>query len=498
MVKETPSIGRIIGMIAFTVSCIGILMYLWITFGGSIPLRPEGYRVKVQFPEATQLAQEADVRISGVNVGKVKTKVPDRATGLTEATLEIQARYAPIPLDSNAVLRQKTLLGETYVELTPGSREARKLTDGGNLPSGQVAKTVELDEIFRTFDPKTRRAFGTWLDQQGRAVDEGGKALNDALANLTPFAQDVDSVLRVLDSQEEATRGLVRDTGEVFGALTERQGQLRNLIQGSNRVFETTAARDRELADTFVALPTFLREARTTTRRLTDFALKTDPLIDQLRPAARELSPTLIDLKALAPDLRGLFADLDPLIEVSRPGLPALERTLEDTRPFLARIEPYLRDLQPAFDYLSLYRREIAAFFANATAATGATEISDLTGTTLNYLRTTNPLNPEILAGYPDRLATNRANAYTELGGFEQLARGLPVFGSYQCQNPPPEPRLRADDPILEEDYRRLTEEFVFTEDNRGKAPPCREQRPLGRIVGQDGRYPQLRPLPAP
>ena len=188
MVKETPSIGRIIGMLAFTASCIGILMYLWITFGGSIPLRPEGYRVKVQFPEATQLAQEADVRISGVNVGKVKTKVPDRATGLTEATLEIQARYAPIPLDSSAVLRQKTLLGETYVELTPGTRDQKKLADGGRLPSGQVAETVELDEIFRTFDPKTRRAFGTWLDQQGRAVDEGGQALNDALATLTPFA----------------------------------------------------------------------------------------------------------------------------------------------------------------------------------------------------------------------------------------------------------------------------------------------------------------------
>ncbi|MEJ7789513.1 MAG: MlaD family protein, partial [Thermoleophilaceae bacterium] len=495
MVKETPSIGRIFAMIAFTASCFGILLYLWIVFGGSVPLRPEGYRVQVQFPEATQLAQEADVRISGVNVGKVKTKIPDRQTGLTEATLEIQARYAPIPLDSKAVLRQKTLLGETYVELSPGTREAKKLQDGGELPSGQVAETVELDEIFRTFDPKTRKAFGTWLDQQGRAVEDGGKALNDALATLTPFAEDLDAVLRVLDSQEESTKGLVRDTGVVFGALTERQGQLRRLVESSNRVFETTAARDRELADTFVAFPTFLRETRATTRRLSDFALKTDPLIDQLRPAARELSPTLVDVKALAPDLRGLFRDLDPLIKVSRDGLPALERSLEDTRPFLGRLEPYLRDLQPTFDYLSLYKREIAAFFANATAATGATEISDLTGTTLEYLRTTNPLNPEILAAYPDRLATNRANAYTEPGGYDQLARGLPVFGSFQCLNPPPAPRLRDDDTVLEEDYRRLTEQFVFTSQN-GKAPPCRQQAPLGRVVNQDGRFPQLRPIP--
>ena len=70
-------------MIAFTLSCVAILLYLWLVFGGSVPLRPEGYRFEVKFPEATQLAQEADVRISGVNVGKVKKKEPDRDSGLT-------------------------------------------------------------------------------------------------------------------------------------------------------------------------------------------------------------------------------------------------------------------------------------------------------------------------------------------------------------------------------------------------------------------------------
>jgi len=371
MVKETPSFGRILGMLAFTASCAGILLYLWLTFGGAIPLRPEGYRVHVKFPEATQLAQEADVRISGVNVGKVKTKIQDAETGLTDAELELDDKYAPLPSDAEAVLRQKTLLGETYVELSPGSRDAAKLGDGGLMPAGQVSPTVELDEIFRTFDPKTRAAFGTWMDQQGRAVGEGGQALNDALATLTPFAQDVDAVLRILDRQEEATRGLVRDTGVVFGALTERRGQLRQLIENSNRVFETTARRDSELADTFVAFPTFLRETRATTRRLTQFAEDTDPLITQLRPAARALSPTLRSLSATAPDLRGLFRDLDPLISVSRAGLPALERTLDDTRPLLRRIEPFLRDLQPVFDYVGLYRRELAAFFAGKARELG-------------------------------------------------------------------------------------------------------------------------------
>ena len=77
MQKQAPSVGRILVMVLFALSCFGILLYLWLVFGGSTPLKPQGYRFKVNFPEATQLAQEADVRISGVPVGRVKKKELD-------------------------------------------------------------------------------------------------------------------------------------------------------------------------------------------------------------------------------------------------------------------------------------------------------------------------------------------------------------------------------------------------------------------------------------
>lgn len=497
MVKNPPSLLRIGAMVAFTASVVGILLYLWLTFGGPVPLRAEGYRFHVQFPEAAQLAKEADVRISGVNVGKVKEKLPDRRNGLTDVTIELDDEYAPIGRDTRAILRQKTLLGETYVELTPGDRGGGELADGGELPSGNVSPTVELDEIFRALDPKTRNALRAWLDQQGRAVGTGGKALNDALGNLSPLAENGADVLRILRRQDTATAGLVRDTGAVFEALSERRGQLRGLIESSNRVFETTAARDRQLAETFVALPTFLRETRATTDRLTDFAADTNPLVTQLRPAARELSPTLISLKGLAPDLRGLFRDLDPLIKVSRRGLPALERTLDDTRPLLARLEPFLRNVQPILSYLGLYKREIAGFFANDAASTQVTDLPPGSSRPLHYLRTTNPLNPENLAAYPRRLPSNRANPYTEPGGYKQLAGGLPVFGRYLCEATGPASVLGPVGPLLPPDLRGLVEQFAFAGSATGAvpAPPCREQAPLGRFVGQGGRYPQLRPI---
>ena len=88
--------------------------------------------------------------------------------------LEIDARYAPLPKDTRAILRQKTLLGETYVELSPGGAgpgSGDEATIAGRRQAAARARwreTVQLDEILRTFDPETRQRFSTWLDQQGR------------------------------------------------------------------------------------------------------------------------------------------------------------------------------------------------------------------------------------------------------------------------------------------------------------------------------------------
>ena len=86
--KQAPTLGRILVMAIFTLSCFGLLLYLWSAFGGPVPLKPHGYRFETSFAEATQLAQEADVRISGVNVGRVKKL--DLGDGRTDATIELR------------------------------------------------------------------------------------------------------------------------------------------------------------------------------------------------------------------------------------------------------------------------------------------------------------------------------------------------------------------------------------------------------------------------
>jgi virulence factor Mce-like protein len=512
MQKTRPSIARLALMAVFALSCFGILTFLWVSFGGSVPLAAKKYQVKVDFPEATTLAEQADVRISGVPIGKVQHKQLDGHA--TQAVLSIDSRYAPLPSDTRAILRQKTLLGETYVELTPGHHNAPKIADGGSIPPGHVAQTVQLDEIFRTFDPKTRLAFRIWLDQQGAGFKNRAADLNAALGNLAPFEQDTTTILQILNEQKGDVTRLVSNTGTVFNSLTERDAQLRSLIENSNLVFGTTASRDVKLQEAFRAFPTFLDESQRTALRVTKFAKNANPLITQLRPAARELSPTLIDLHGLAPDLKGLFKDLNPLITASKAGAPAIRRILDDTRPVLAQLDPFLRNLNPIIDYLGLYKQEIASFFALDAASTQAVDRPQGANLPVHYLRTANPLNPENLAAYPRRLSTNRSNPYPEPLAYNN--HPMKVFGTYLCGTAPP-PVLNTTPPppgtelpyslgsvlpalptpvatLLPPALGNLVQTYAL---GSGAAPPCVEQAPNGRFLGQPGKYAQVKAAPA-
>ena len=298
-------------------------LFLWIAFGGPLPLKPEGYRFTVPFTEATQLAAESDVRISGVSVGKVKSIELSNKGDYADAVIELDSPYAPIPDNTRAILRSKTLLGETYVELTPGSKSAPSLPEGGSLPPAQVASSVQLDEVFRTFGKQTRQNFKAWMQGSAAALKGRGADFGQALAELEPFSESANRALRILDTQQHAVRGLVRSGGDVFQALSERQGQLRGLIQNSDRVFSTTAQRNQDLADTFRILPTFQRETRLTLQRLNTFAIDADPLVQQLRPSVKQLSPTFEAVGRAAPDLQrffeGLSGTIAPRTRGSRP-----------------------------------------------------------------------------------------------------------------------------------------------------------------------------------
>ena len=313
-------------MAIFTLSCFGLLLYLWSAFGGPVPLKPHGYRFHAEFAEATQLAQEADVRISGVNVGRVKKL--ELGEGRTDATIELDDKYAPIPEDARAILRQKTLLGETYVELTPGTQGAPKIPENGRLETTRVADTVELDEIFRAFDKKTRESFQVWQQDLGEGIEGHGQDFSDALGALTPFAENSTAVLKVLNSQERATQEAIKNTGVVFDALTERNGQLAEWIVNSNRLLETTANRDDQIRALWRAFPSFIDNSSAALRDLAAYAENTRPLMVELQPVAKQLSRFLVNAKGLSNNFDQFFIGQGQLQKAAIKGLPASSRFL--------------------------------------------------------------------------------------------------------------------------------------------------------------------------
>src|SRR3712207_1697609 len=184
MIKVAPSLSRIMAMVIFAFSCFGILLFLWLQFGGATPIKPEKYLVKVGFPEAVGLLQDVDVRTAGITIGTVRDVEIEEHSKRAVATLALDREYAPLSRDARAILRRKTLLGETFVEITTGSKEGPKVADGGRLSNSAVAPTVELDEILQTYDQRTRDAFQIWQQQLGVAVGKRGEDLSNVLNRL--------------------------------------------------------------------------------------------------------------------------------------------------------------------------------------------------------------------------------------------------------------------------------------------------------------------------
>jgi ABC-type transporter Mla subunit MlaD len=270
---------------------------------------------------------------------------------------------------------------------------------------------------------------------RGRGLD-----LSNAFAELEPTFTDAEKVLRVLDTEQNAVRQLIRNGGTVFEALSERRGQLSSLIRNSDRVFTTTARRNRELQETFIVLPTFLDESRLTLRRLERFSLNSDPLWRQLLPAAHQLTPVVRDLGRSSHELHGFFKGLRPVVAGARDAFPALRRLLvTDLPPLLNDLPPFLREFNPFLTVVSQYRRELAAFLGNASSAINATGAGvESAGTPVKYLRVLAPLGPHALAAFDQRLGSNRTNAYSQPLAYRGVgAGGIPSFETAQCAGGP-------------------------------------------------------------
>jgi virulence factor Mce-like protein len=500
MQKRAPTLGNILVIILFVLSCFGLLMFLWESFGGPLPLKPKGYRFQVAFPRTLALAEQSDVRISGVNVGHV-ISVSLGKDGRTHATIEVSGKYAPVPANLHALLRQKTLLGETFVQLNPQGRRGRNLPDGGQLANSQVEPSVTLDDILSAFDAKTRRDFQIWQEAAAEGINGRGEQINADFAQLEPFVEHGNRLVTLLNSQEGAVKALVKNTGVVFNALASRDHQLEGLIVNGEHTFKAAAEGSQAFANAFRALPTFERNSRIALKELDRFAADASPFLDEFKPAERQLSALLNAAKPFAPQFDKFLTSLGPLTKAAKRGLPDVKKTLDLTTPVLENLRPVLHNLDPFLQYTGEFVPELQAFFANLTAASQASvkngnieAIGGQKGPKQHYLTAMQVLSPESLAVYPNRTGTDRANAYPLPGTYRSLLSGLPVFSASACSNSAPSVSGPANETISEELIQQIIQFKVANAPetaNKVPAPSCNQQGP-STFNGQSSQFPHV------
>ena len=501
MQKRAPTLGNILVIVLFTVSCFGLLLFLWESFGGPVPLKPKGYQFTISFPRSLLLAEQSDVRIAGVNVGHVLS-VKAGPEGRAVANVELTSQYAPIRKNTHAILRQKTLLGETYVQLIPEGdplgRSGPYLPDGGRLPDSQVEPSVTLDDILSLLTPKTRRDFQIWMESAAEGITGRGEQINADFAEFQRFAEDSNKLVGILASQEGALSATIRNTGEVFDGLGERDHQFQGLIVNGQKTFHAFGEESQAWARTWKAFPAFEHGSEVAFKELDRFAANTSPFLDEFRSTELALSALLHQAKPFAPAFDQFLTSLGPLTDAAKKGLPRVPSINNLTIPLLENLRPILHNFDPFFQYLGDYVPEVQAFFANFTAATQA-HLGDSNtqnqGPLLHYLRTMQVFTPESLAIYTKRVGTNRANPYFQPGAYRTLANGgLQVFETGSCANSAPAVSGPSNETISETLIEQLIQFHIANKPesaNEVPAPACNQQGPF-TFNGQTSQYPHV------
>ncbi|MTD44387.1 MCE family protein [Conexibacter sp. W3-3-2] len=469
MGTRPPALSQIAVAVVFALSVFGFTLFVWKSFGGTVPLEPKGYEVQVLFGrDAAQLTSNASVRIAGVPVGRVVRTEPVGTR--IRATIDLERRYAPLPADARAIVRAKTLLGETFIELTPGTKGRTPVPDGGTLPAGNVQAAEGLDDVLASFDAPTRQALKDFLGDVDTALDGRADDISAVLGNAAPAARDLRRTLDVLDAQRPALRALIRDSATTLQTIADREGDLRELVVAGDEVLDATADRNAQLTATIRELPGFLRDVRSFSGAVEDTAREAAPTLRTLRPVARQLRPSLQEAIRLGPSLQRLARGIDPVVTAARRGLPALTRVVDAARPLVGVLDRAGRDLVPVIRFVDAYREDLVAGAATVAAATNYT-VPGPGGRPNRALRVLSPIWSEGLLGAEKRSPTNRYNPYHVPGGLGKIIDG--PLASFSCKH---------------------TSNPANAQSAGAQAAPCLQSEPW-TVDGRTSQFPRVEPL---
>jgi phospholipid/cholesterol/gamma-HCH transport system substrate-binding protein len=329
------------------------------------------YALNADFQDAGGLVTGDEVLIGPAQVGTVSsiglTSNGEAAIGLTlhgVAALH-QGTVARIDEDSLSGIASK------YVELEPGPSGAPPISDGGLIGEGHTYSTVNIDELFDTFDPLTRAGLKGFIRGEAGSLKGRGREANRALGYLAPGLQSTSEVTAELTRDEPAFDQLVVDGAQAMQALASNSQELTQLISNTSTTSAAIARQSQALQEALTLLPGTLSRSTTTFAGLQTTLDSLDPLVAASKPAVRRLPEFAANLRTLikvaiptVSELNGLIhnpAGTGDLTELAS-ATPALARIAGAAFPHLIQ---ELNDSQPQLDYLRDYTPDVVAALTN-------------------------------------------------------------------------------------------------------------------------------------
>lgn len=353
---------RTIAVLGFAGLCATIFGYLWVNAGGKIPLvSSTGYQVAVTLPDVDNLVFQSDVRMAGVNVGKVDDV--EVSGSHVRVTMHIEPERAPLHRGAKVTVRNKTMVEETYLEVVDG--KGSELPSGTALPPSAGRPSVQLDDVLTSLDTKTRDALGATLRSAGLATKGTRDEVREVLEGLGDIGRKGGDALVALADQSKDLTSVAANTTELLEALDTRQGRVVQLVRDSATLTKTIASNRGHVERLMRTFPRVLDTTQTASGDLERLGRSLAPVAKNLRAAAPDLSAALRELPATTSDLRGLLPSLDSALDRAPRTLDRIPGFTRVAGPMLNAIEADLADVNPMLAYLRPYSRDIAAFFTN-------------------------------------------------------------------------------------------------------------------------------------
>jgi virulence factor Mce-like protein len=293
------------------------------------------YRVDAVFDNAGFLIPGQDVRIAGANVGSVKDV---RLTKDNKALIqmEVEEGFAPFHKDASCIIRPQSLIGEKYIQCTPGTPGAPVLGKVDGVQRVSVTKThapIDLDLVFASLRLPVRERLTILVNELGTGLAGRPKELSETIERANPALQEGHKVLRILARDTASLKTLVASSDRVIGELAGRREQVKSFIGHANSAAVTVAERRSDLGRSIDRLPPALAELEPSARDLASLSRDAKPIVRQARLAA--------------PALANLLGDFEPLNDVGRPALVKLADMAKTGRAAVRAARPVGRKLKP-------------------------------------------------------------------------------------------------------------------------------------------------------